>query len=431
MNRIILIGNGFDLAHGMPTSYKEFIDDFWSEVCKKISSIPEGGSEGNDDFYVKRTLFHFKTELNVNSFTELENGLELKRFEKFEVKNKFLEIITQRSDLQNWVDIENEYYLLLLKSINNSAMDYNGQFYNFHTLNSDFARVKTLLKEYLQKYEDELKLTPKKNKVWQQIFNKSYSEIRVKELSRKAINIMIDRTYDYWVNPNLIDKDDATTQNVSRSIAEHLRKKHNVNPDISLVRRFMSRGSGKSEFEQKPDNITFLNFNYTSTAKSYAHLDSRIKLENDIDSSIDVRTIHIHGSLNDHDENPIIFGYGDELDDDYKRIEKLNDNSYLENIKSIKYLETDNYKKLLEFIESDEYQVFIFGHSCGTSDRTLLNTLFEHDNCASIKPFYHQRDDGTDNYSDIVRNISRNFNNKIKMRDRVVNKTYCSPLLET
>ncbi|MFB0946475.1 MAG: hypothetical protein QMB24_10075, partial [Spirosomataceae bacterium] len=61
----------------------------------------------------------------------------------------------------------------------------------------------------------------------------------------------------------------------------------------------------------------------------------------------------------------------------------------------------------------------------------LLNTLFEHDNCASIKPFYHQRDDGTDNYSDIVRNISRNFNNKIKMRDRVVNKTYCSPLLET
>lgn len=25
MNRIILIGNGFDLAHGMKTSYKDFI----------------------------------------------------------------------------------------------------------------------------------------------------------------------------------------------------------------------------------------------------------------------------------------------------------------------------------------------------------------------------------------------------------------------
>ncbi len=29
MNRIILIGNGFDLAHGLETSYKDFIDDFW------------------------------------------------------------------------------------------------------------------------------------------------------------------------------------------------------------------------------------------------------------------------------------------------------------------------------------------------------------------------------------------------------------------
>ena len=27
MNRLVIIGNGFDLAHGLPTSYKDFIDD--------------------------------------------------------------------------------------------------------------------------------------------------------------------------------------------------------------------------------------------------------------------------------------------------------------------------------------------------------------------------------------------------------------------
>ena len=79
------------------------------------------------------------------------------------------------------------------------------------------------------------------------------------------------------------------------------------------------------------------------------------------------------------------------MDDDYAAIEKLNDNQYLKNIKSIKYFETDNYKRLLEYINSDNYQVFIFGHSCGLSDRTLLNTLFEHKNCVSIKPYYHQK----------------------------------------
>ncbi|MDZ7778214.1 MAG: hypothetical protein U5L09_22640 [Bacteroidales bacterium] len=65
------------------------------------------------------------------------------------------------------------------------------------------------------------------------------------------------------------------------------------------------------------------------------------------------------------DKQPIIFGFGDEIDEKYKEIENLNDNQYLENIKSIKYLETDNYKRLLEYINSDSYQVLIMGHSCG------------------------------------------------------------------
>jgi hypothetical protein len=68
------------------------------------------------------------------------------------------------------------------------------------------------------------------------------------------------------------------------------------------------------------------------------------------------------------------------------------------------------------------------GHSCGNSDRTLLNTLFEHDNCVSIKPFYYQKEDGSDNYIEIVQNIYRNFTDMKLMRERVVNKTYCEPL---
>lgn len=165
-----------------------------------------------------------------------------------------------------------------------------------------------------------------------------------------------------------------------------------------------------------PDQILFLNFNYTSTADLYIPKGSEFKIN------------HIHGELG-NGNNPIIFGYGDELDDDYKEISKLNDNDYLKNIKSIRYLETDNYRKLLSFIDSAPFQIYIIGHSCGNSDRTLLNTLFEHKNCVSIKPFYHQKDDGTDNYIEIIQNISRNFNDMRLMRDRVVNKTYCRPLV--
>ena len=160
-----------------------------------------------------------------------------------------------------------------------------------------------------------------------------------------------------------------------------------------------------------PNQIMLLNFNYTHTADLYC-------------KEASIFTINqIHGDL----DNPksVIFGYGDELDIDYKTILEKNENKYLGNIKSIKYLEADNYRKMLSFIESEPYQIIIMGHSCGNSDRTLLNTLFEHKNCVSIKPYYRK---DKDNYIELVQNISRNFTDMKLMRDRVVNKTYCEPL---
>ena len=65
------------------------------------------------------------------------------------------------------------------------------------------------------------------------------------------------------------------------------------------------------------------------------------------------------------------------------------------------------------------------GLSCGTSDRTLLNTLFENENCKSIRIFFYQQliektNRLIDDYLDIYMNISRSFNDKKKMRAIVV-----------
>lgn len=181
----------------------------------------------------------------------------------------------------------------------------------------------------------------------------------------------------------------------------------------------IDKNTGNDAFKEKYciRHTLLLNFNYTKTAES-------LYIKEDMNFEI----INIHGELKSYN-NPIIFGYGDELDEDYQKIEKTQNNDFLENIKSIKYHQTRNYRDLLKFIESGIYQVFVMGHSCGNSDRTLLNTLFEHKNCASIKVFYRQFEDGKDDYSNLIRNISRNFNNKPKMRDIVVNREYCSPLV--
>jgi hypothetical protein len=176
----------------------------------------------------------------------------------------------------------------------------------------------------------------------------------------------------------------------------------------------------KSPINDK-DNILFLVFNYTNTIDKYIQY-----FKNQISQNIN--SIYIHGELN-NTTNPIIFGYGDELDEEYIKLEKANYDPLLENIKSIKYLQTPNYRNLLRFIESYSYEVFIMGHSCGISDRTLLNTIFENDNCSSIKIFYHKREDGTDDHNEKIINISRNFKDKPSMRSKVIDKTNCEPLI--
>ena len=161
------------------------------------------------------------------------------------------------------------------------------------------------------------------------------------------------------------------------------------------------------------EHIMLLCFNYTGTAQKYEQHGGYI-------------INYIHGDL-DHPEH-IIFGYGDELDKDYQNLLEMNDNNLLKNVKSVKYLETSCYHKMLDFLMAAPYQVFIMGHSCGNSDRTLLNTVFEHKNCVSIKPFYYKRNDGSDNYLELVQNISRNFTNMRLFRDRVVNKEQCQTI---
>ena len=168
---------------------------------------------------------------------------------------------------------------------------------------------------------------------------------------------------------------------------------------------------GKLGEDDTLKNILFLNFNYTSTLELYT--------DNNFTKT---QVINIHGKLKVSD-NPIIFGYGDELDEQYSIIEKKNNNDFFTNIKSFKYSMTDNYKDMLRFIDSDKYQVFVMGHSCGLSDRTLLNTLFEHEHCKSIKIFFYIDKNGNDNYNETYMNLSRNFKKKQKMRKIVVSRT--------
>ena len=162
------------------------------------------------------------------------------------------------------------------------------------------------------------------------------------------------------------------------------------------------------EIDKYGDKTLVLNFNYTPTFNSYLP-----KLKNNVE------VIHIHGEINNETANPIIFGYGDEMDDSLKSIEDLNDDEYLINLKSMKYHLTPNYQVLKVLLNSyGHINVHIMGHSCGISDRLLLNTIFEHDHCKTISIFYHEQSHTENDFLKNVCNYTDTLLKEVKIGKR-------------
>lgn len=406
VNRLILVGNGFDLAHGLKTSYKDFIDDFWKSSLIPISQNYLCSLESNDDiFSIFCDYDNNVIPQNIRDYSSLIEEVNNSDTLNLNYNNSFFEILMKTFSNKNWVDIENEYYNELKKNK------------NIDKLNSDFEEIKKLLISYLIKIDKNISIN---NDVSENIYSKFNVNDFPLQLKEKFCDLILEKIKIMSQGRNI----NAYTKYEQTFFKEII--KNNNKERIAISEIFDKKKENIKDLFPflTPNSILLLNFNYTNNISEYINEFNKI---NGHFEDYNISEIHIHGELN-NPENPIIFGFGDDVDKKYQEFEDLNDNRYLENFKSIAYLQTDNYKKLLEFIDSEEYQVFIFGHSCGISDRTMLNTIFEHENCKSIKPFYHKREDGTDNYTELVQNISRNFNDKKKFRDRVVNKTYCEPL---
>lgn len=159
-----------------------------------------------------------------------------------------------------------------------------------------------------------------------------------------------------------------------------------------------------------PESCYFVNFNYTPYLnKLLAHNTSVLSRYTTINN--------IHGEMN---LSPIIFGYGNETGDEYKRLERQSDD-YLENIKSTHYFNGTNYRDLETQLHRP-YEVYIYGLSCGLSDNILLKTLMQKSNCKQIRIFYKKSKNNRDNFRNILMNISRSLEDKEDMRSKIISQ---------
>lgn len=387
MNRLIIIGNGFDIAHKLKTKYGEFIKYYWSQI--------KNGTYKDNFFEFKISGYSLK---NCDSLKSTINYLNSGRYQSIKksdlnthfyignnivihILNKFFYTLNEKYDEADWVDIEMEYYKELKKILNRertsnqSEDNYDKESLDkISELNNDIAQIAEEFDKYLEK-----KIKPEIDIC----FNRNMKELFDNYQVYKG---ELDKFYMEFPK-NFVEKD--------------------------LKPEFQKMEKNKEEI-RKFNQTLVLNFNYTDTISHYLKPNM-------------AKIINIHGEVR-NSKNPINLGFGDERDKFYSTIEDYNENEYLRFIKSFYYSNNNNYKELFDFVEESTFQVQIMGHSCGLSDRTLLNAIFENRNCKSIKVYYHKYSEAkpngqTDNYSEVVRNISRHFNQKTMMRDKIVNKT--------
>lgn len=256
-NKLVIIGNGFDLAHGLKTSYQDFLNWYLNDVWEKAKI---NGIFSDDLLNIKIRSTHIHLYINEKFNIELfinRGGQEVfytpgdsSKILKIEYNSVLLEKLLNVVRDYRWVDIEMEYYNLLVNSFLDGRI-INGDLENVKRLNSDFNFIKDKLEEYLKTL------------------------------------------------------DDFST--------------------IEEVQKLFKDSFGSSHWESNYREIHYLNFNYTNTVEKYIPKDyCKYELN------------YIHGKLNDND-NPLIFGYGDEVDSNYEKIENLNNNLFLNNFKSFGY----------------------------------------------------------------------------------------------
>ena len=112
MNRRVLIGNGFDLAHGMKTKYSDFILWYFNNAIIILNNEIEYKDRLLVLKFKDSRIANFKG--NFTSMEQFKNKLKYYQSDIFlNIKSPFFKILYEKFNDLDWINIEAEYYSFL------------------------------------------------------------------------------------------------------------------------------------------------------------------------------------------------------------------------------------------------------------------------------------------------------------------------------
>ena len=378
MTDLLIVGNGFDLYHGLPTRYTDFLKfiSYWSIFWDNYNG--EAKAQVCTPFRVKLSE---QNEIIEESMRDFSSHQGYYKYEHLEFINSHIDNL--------WI----QYFLKKqLSSVN--WIDFEGEIYN----------VLKLVEEYYSEFIPEMR---KRNDAPIKYIPGDMSTV---------INIFKKNCPEEYI--------DFTQGIISRSDTEKDKLKNNKEMLLSTMKRelddlikcldyylldFVSNIKVEQYSEQIKElsYINLLNFNYTYT---YASVYGKNSL----------REHHrIHG---DCLEENMVLGIPDEsfpstLDYIYfqkyfQRIQKRTGNYYKSWI-----TEPNAREKSLEDVPIN---VFIMGHSLADSDKGILKEIFMNDFVCKITIFYHSQLAYEQQVINLVSMFGKDFVIEQTANDRIV-----------
>lgn len=361
MSNVLIIGNGFDLYHKLPTRYTDFLFfvNNWSDFCSKHENASIEVTD-TDMLEIKLSDYGELTKKSIDDFAKYKNAYSEEYIDEFNLvhNNKWIdyfnEVIASSQLGKNWIDFEQEILNALL---------------------------------YVQQYFEVLPTIAGTNQV---INNVTSVEIH------RVIRIFAEKSPGTFApNFGLIHKSDLRNIDEKKqwliSFMRDELDKLNTSLNIYLL-EFVTRIKCGLYSEQISNltGIELLNFNYTYT---YKNIYGGRKLK------------HHHPIHGDAQEHNMVLGIPDEsfpntteyiyFQKYFQRIQKRTGSFYREWI-------TEPAHRCLEDVPAE---VYIMGHSLAETDKGILKDIFLNRYVSKITIFYHSQNA----YEDMVINLVKMF----------------------
>jgi len=419
---ILVLGNGFDLAHGLPTKYTDFLN--FCEMTQRIYMW-----QGTYEEYVCKNLSDDKLNDSIKAILkEAMKGRELNRkrnedgmwIDTYTTDNKYLDEFLSLIEKNTWIG----YFIECFRNMGENWIDFE----------LEISKVIKTLDEgrkVLEKDGSIMGIGTQKSEILMRLIKKAKTTLQTAYKDERAIMQFVDSLYkdlEKLVRALEIYIDEFVGKNSVEIISEEIRK---LNVDHVL------------------------SFNYSDTYE-------RLYIK-----EVEIEYDYIHGKAdvnNTIETNNMVLGINEYLPRDrkdkeldfiafkkfYQRIYKGTGCKYKEWIEQIEkeymeylYRQEKAYARELQYdadgnknyiyqlqaslIKGEKctmHNLYIFGHSLDVIDGDILSELILHENMKTTI-FYHKKYDKQGNHDNGKYDLSQKITNLVKIigQDELIKRT--------